>query len=116
MSDPKSLCMNSRYSHTPSRAQSALIHRGPQAVSSAPHVSAPLHAPNAALLIDFDNVTMGIRSDLGKELRSLLSSEIIKGKVAVQRAYADWRRYPQYVVPLTEASIDLIFAPAYGAS
>ena len=46
----------------------------------------------------------------------LLSSEIIKGKVAVQRAYADWRRYPQYVVPLTEASIDLIYAPAYGAS
>ena len=59
---------------------------------------------------------MGIRSDLGKELRSLLSSEIINGKVAVQRAYADWRRYPQYIVPLSEASIDLIFAPAYGSS
>ena len=83
---------------------------------TAPHVGAPIHAPNAALLIDFDNVTMGIRSDLGKELRTLLSSEIIKGKVAVQRAYADWRRYPQYIVPLSEASIDLIFAPAYGSS
>ena len=59
---------------------------------------------------------MGIRSDLGKELRNLLSSDIIKGKVAVQRAYADWRRYPQYIVPLAEASIDLIFAPAYGSS
>ncbi len=75
-----------------------------------------MHAPNAALLIDFDNVTMGIRSDLGKELRTLLGSEIIKGKVAVQRAYADWRRYPQYIVPLAESSIDMIFAPAYGAS
>ena len=85
-------------------------------MTAAAHVSAPIHAPNAALLIDFDNVTMGIRSDLGKELRSLLSSEIIKGKVAVQRAYADWRRYPQYIVPLSEASIDLIFAPAYGSS
>jgi uncharacterized protein (TIGR00288 family) len=84
-------------------------------MSSVAHVP-PIHAPNAALLIDFDNVTMGIRSDLGKELRSLLSSEIIKGKVAVQRAYADWRRYPQYIVPLSEASIDLIFAPAYGSS
>ena len=73
-------------------------------------------APNAALLIDFDNVTMGIRSDLGKELRNLLGSDIIKGKVAVQRAYADWRRYPQYIVPLSESSIDLIFAPAYGSS
>ena len=84
--------------------------------AAAPQYAAPIHAPNAALLIDFDNVTMGIRSDLGKELRSLLSSEIIKGKVAVQRAYADWRRYPQYIVPLSEASIDLIFAPAYGSS
>jgi uncharacterized protein (TIGR00288 family) len=101
----------------PSRSQSALVHRGPGA-HSAPHPATATHhhAPNAALLIDFDNVTMGIRSDLGKELRSLLSSDIIKGKVAVQRAYADWRRYPQYIVPLTEASIDLIYAPAYGSS
>jgi uncharacterized protein (TIGR00288 family) len=75
-----------------------------------------MHAPNAALLIDFDNVTMGIRSDLGNELRTLLGSDIIKGKVAVQRAYADWRRYPQYIVPLAESSIDMIFAPAYGSS
>src|SRR5512146_2337169 len=78
--------------------------------------SPPVHAPNAALLIDFDNVTLGIRSDLTKELRTLLNSDIIKGKVAVQRAYADWRRYPQYIVPLSEASIDLIFAPAFGTS
>src|SRR6266581_3185796 len=110
--------MNSpRTPRTIPRIQSALIHRGPQAMVAAPHaLPTPLHAPNAALLIDFDNVTMGIRSDLGKELRSLLSSEIIKGKVAVQRAYADWRRYPQYVVSLSESSIDLIFAPAFGSS
>ena len=67
-------------------------------------------------MIDFDNVTMGIRSDLQTELKRLLQSEIIRGKVAVQRAYADWRRYPQYIVPLSESSIDLIFAPAYGSS
>ncbi len=73
-------------------------------------------APNAALLIDFDNVTMGMRSDLSKDLRKLLESDMIKGKVTVQRAYADWRRYPQYIVPLSENSIDLIFAPAYGSS
>jgi uncharacterized LabA/DUF88 family protein len=108
--------MNHRHPRRePSRSQSALVHRGPGA-HSAPQVAPVHHAPNAALLIDFDNVTMGIRSDLGKELRNLLSSDIIKGKVAVQRAYADWRRYPQYIVPLTEASIDLIYAPAYGSS
>ncbi len=110
--------MNSRHSRSPTR-----VGERPHSPRSAgddradrPVRPAPIHAPNAALLIDFDNVTMGIRSDLGKELRSLLSSDIIKGKVAVQRAYADWRRYPQYIVPLAESSIDLIFAPAYGSS
>jgi uncharacterized protein (TIGR00288 family) len=84
----------------------------------APHQGDPSrsHSPNAALLIDFDNVTMAIRSDLGKELKALLRSDVIRGKVAVQRAYADWRRYPQYIVPLSEASVDLIFAPAYGTT
>jgi uncharacterized protein (TIGR00288 family) len=81
------------------------------------HLSqAAVHAPNAALLIDFDNVTLGVQKDLTKELRTLLNSDIIKGKVAVQRAYADWRRYPQYIVSLSESSIDLIFAPAFGST
>ena len=104
--------------HAAPRAPIAPIHRGPQALpQSAQNYGSPFqHAPNAALLIDFDNVTMGIRSDLAGELRSLLGSEIIKGKVAVQRAYADWRRYPQYIVPLAESSIDMIMAPAYGSS
>jgi uncharacterized LabA/DUF88 family protein len=113
--------MNPRTSRNgPTRSGAALIHRGPQALSASHAASAnyvpPMHAPNAALLIDFDNVTMGIRSDLGNELRTLLGSDIIKGKVAVQRAYADWRRYPQYIVPLAESSIDMIMAPAYGSS
>jgi uncharacterized protein (TIGR00288 family) len=86
----------------------------------APHRGGPGHAGpdslHAALLIDFDNVTMGMRSDLSKELKHLLDSDVIKGKVSVQRAYADWRRYPQYIVPLSENSVDLIFAPAYGSN
>ena len=87
--------------------------------SRAPHrpaASVDAHTPHAALLIDFDNVTMGIRSNLGQELRKLLDSDMIRGKVSVQRAYADWRRYPQYIASLSEASIDLIFAPAYGST
>ncbi|HEY0241055.1 MAG TPA: NYN domain-containing protein, partial [Gemmatimonadaceae bacterium] len=99
----------------------APIHRGPQAVTHSASASSSVphqihHAPNAALLIDFDNVTMGIRSDLQTELKNLLASDIIKGKVSVQRAYADWRRYPQYIVPLAESSIDMIMAPAYGSA
>ena len=101
----------SQHSTRPGRVVVAPVHRGPQA-----ETPGHPHAPNAALLIDFDNVTMGIRSDLQTELRNLLNSSIISGKVAVQRAYADWRRYPQYIVPLSESSIDLIFAPAYGSS
>ena len=113
--------MNARQPrHAVPRAPIAPLHRGPQAlppsVATATYGAPMQHAPNAALLIDFDNVTMGIRSDLAAELRSLLSSDIIKGKVAVQRAYADWRRYPQYIVPLAESSIDMIMAPAYGSS
>jgi uncharacterized protein (TIGR00288 family) len=109
--------MKPRYSHiAANRAPVAPMHRGPQATNPNALNGPLVHAPNAALLIDFDNVTMGIRSDLQTELRNLLSSDIIHGKVAVQRAYADWRRYPQYIVPLSEASIDLIFAPAYGSS
>jgi uncharacterized protein (TIGR00288 family) len=105
--------------HAP-RGPVAPVHRGPQATSPSAaalsNYSQHSQAPNAALLIDFDNVTMGIRSDLQTELKNLLSSDIIKGKVAVQRAYADWRRYPQYVVPLAESSIDMIMAPAYGSA
>ena len=112
--------MNSRYQRPgATRGPVAPMHRGPQAMAPgafAAQGGSAYHAPNAALLIDFDNVTMGIRSDLQSELRNLLSSDIIQGKVSVQRAYADWRRYPQYIVPLSESSIDLIFAPAYGSS
>src|SRR5258707_4752818 len=79
----------------------------------APYKEPPAHAPNAALLIDFDNVTMGIRSDLQSELRRLLQSDIIKGKVAVQRAHADWPRYPPDVGAPAHASIGHDCAPAY---
>src|SRR5687767_9082960 len=108
----------SRTAPTGPRRPIAPIHRGPQAMPQQ-HTSGTHtihHAPNAALLIDFDNVTMGIRSDLQTELKNLLASDIIKGKVSVQRAYADWRRYPQYIVPLAESSIDMIMAPAYGSA
>jgi len=77
----------------------------------------PVRASSSvALLIDFDNVTVAMRSDLSKELKTLLESDVVPGKITVKRAYADWRRYPQYVVPLSEASVELIFAPAYGSS
>jgi uncharacterized protein (TIGR00288 family) len=92
------------------------FHRGGAPVPASPGMQQPRVARSAALLIDFDNVTLGVHTDLGRELKTLINSEVFRGKIAVRRAYADWRRYPNYVVPLTEASIDLIFAPAYGSS
>jgi hypothetical protein len=54
----------------------------PNPYTRAPHQGGvgPLapEAPHAGLLIDFDNVTMGMRSDLSKELKTLLESDIIK--------------------------------------
>ena len=79
-----------------------------------PEAPATSQAPNAALLIDFDNVTLGIQSDLARELRALIQSDALGRHVTIQRAYADWRRFPQYLVPLTEASVELISAPAVG--
>jgi len=78
--------MNIRHQRSSSlRVPVAPLHRGPQAAAhAAAGIATPHAAPNAALLIDFDNVTMGIRSDLQTELRNLLSSDIISGKVAVQ--------------------------------
>ena len=110
--------MHNRYSRPPAAPGRSVapFHRGPSAQPASSGNSFPQGAPNAAMLIDFDNVTMGIRSDLELGLKNLLASDVIKGKVSVRRAYADWRRYPQYIVPLTESSIDLIFAPAYGSA
>ena len=105
-----------RQNRTPARGQLVQQSRSPQPHTPQPAPPVYPAAPNAALLIDFDNVTMGIRSELATELKSLLSSDVVKGKIAIRRAYADWRRYPQYVLPLTETSIDLIYAPAYGSA
>ncbi|HKC46439.1 MAG TPA: NYN domain-containing protein [Gemmatimonadales bacterium] len=75
-----------------------------------------MEAPPAALLIDFENVTVGVRSSLTDELSRLLKSEIVRGEVAVQRAYADWRRFPQFIGPLAETPVELVFAPSYGSA
>ena len=69
---PRPSAMRAPAGHAPSgSAASALIYRGPQANPTL-HAGPPVHAPNAALLIDFDNVTMGIQKDLHAELKALL--------------------------------------------
>ena len=113
--------MNSRTSRNgPSRSGAALIHRGPQALS-APHAASANYGRRCTPRTPPSSST-STTSRWGSAPTSARSSgpssarDIIKGKVAVQRAYADWRRYPQYIVPLAESSIDMILAPAYGSS
>ena len=67
-------------------------------------------------IVDKTSLRHKLHPGAGGPKHAFLNRDIIKGKVAVQRAYADWRRYPQYIVPLSESSIDLIFAPAFGVS
>src|SRR5512143_2485442 len=107
---PRRRCSGPRH-HTHTMATQAHAHL-PRPAFKEP----PTHAPNAALMIDVDNVTMGIRSGLQSELKRLLQSDIIRGKVAAQRAYAVWRRSPQYIVPLEESSIVLLCVPVDGSS
>ena len=95
----------------------APFHRGPQAVSplTSPTAAPLAHAPNAALLIDFDNVTMGIRSDLQGELNSLLSSDIVKGKVihvGKDNVVVDIGYKSEGVIPVSELSIRRSINPA----
>ena len=120
---PAEKFMNGRHPRTPasspaSRTQGALIHRGPGAIAATPlprsSASSTRPTPRCSSISTTSRWAFAPISE--RSCAALLSSDIIKGKVAVQRAYADWRRYPQYIVPLSEASIDLIFAPAYGSS
>jgi hypothetical protein len=62
------------------------------------------HGPDAALLVDFGNVP-------GADVTRLAEWDRIRGRLGVQRAYADWRRYGQFVGPLSEAMVELVFAP-----
>ena len=63
-----------------------------------PNVAPPAHAPNAALLIDFDNVTMGIRSDLQEELKNLLSSlEVVPSKATLLSLLTDPTQFEKLI-------------------
>ena len=91
----------------------APLHRGPQAMSAGVNV----HAPNAALLIDFDNVTLGIRSDLTKELRTLLNSPTSsRARSPSSAPTPTGAAIRSTSCRSSESSIDLIFAPAFGSS
>ena len=109
--------MNSRHSRTPTRAQSALIHRGPQAMTAAAHVPradsrAERRAPHR-LRQRHDGDPLRPRKGASKP--PLVGDHQGQGRRPARlRRLASLSRSTSS--RSSEASIDLIFAPAYGSS
>ena len=66
-----------------------------------------------ALFIDFENLALGVREAKYKklEIHLVLERLVEKGKLVVNRAYADWGRYADYKREFHEAAIELIEVP-----
>jgi uncharacterized protein (TIGR00288 family) len=68
---------------------------------------------NLALVIDFDNVALGLKPATKKkfEVRLVMERLLEKGKIIIKKAYADWGRYPEYKNELHAAGIEMIEIP-----
>ncbi len=76
-------------------------------------MSATPKTQSMALFCDFENVALGVRDakfsafDIGKVLERLL----LKGSIAVKKAYCDWERYKDFKSAMHEAAFELIEIP-----
>ncbi|MDF2441394.1 MAG: hypothetical protein JWN98_2378, partial [Abditibacteriota bacterium] len=66
-----------------------------------------------ALLIDFDNVILGI-DDPGFDVEIVVNALRARGIVVLGRAYGDWYRHNRHRRKLMEQGIDLIETPVFG--
>lgn len=64
-----------------------------------------------ALLMDFENIVLGLPSNAKFRPKAILSRVLDLGKVVIKRAYADWSRYDNYKVKLHELGFDLMEIP-----
>jgi uncharacterized LabA/DUF88 family protein len=68
---------------------------------------------NMALFCDFENIALGVKDakyakfDIQKVLERLL----LKGSIAVKKAYCDWERYKEFKGVMHEAAFELIEIP-----
>jgi len=69
-----------------------------------------------AVLIDFENLALGLKSKRKKNLdiQKILERLVEKGKIIVKKAYADWSTYEEYKRMLHEAAIELTEIPHRG--
>ncbi len=64
-----------------------------------------------ALLLDFDNIALGLPSGKRFEAKKVLSRVLDLGKVVIKRAYADWSRFDKDKTRLHELGFDLLEIP-----
>ncbi len=66
------------------------------------------------LLIDFDNIFLGLKDTEFKkfEITLVLERLLEKGRIIVKKAYADWEHFKDYKRLLHEAAVDLMDIPA----
>ncbi|GMW03375.1 MAG: hypothetical protein AMXMBFR84_45090 [Candidatus Hydrogenedentota bacterium] len=68
---------------------------------------------NMALFCDFENIALGVRdADFAKfDIAVVLERLLLKGKIAVKKAYCDWARYKDFKSAMHEAAFELIEIP-----
>lgn len=67
-----------------------------------------------ALFLDFENLAIGAREDLGGlkfDLRPVADALAERGRVVVRRAYADWNLFEEFRGMLTEHHVEMIEMP-----
>ncbi len=82
-------------------------------VYALPEAASAADERKIAMLVDLENVALGVRDSEIKKLDVTLILERLleKGKIIVKKAYADWERYSDFKRPFHEAAIELIDIP-----
>lgn len=73
-----------------------------------------LQVPRIALLIDFDNVILGVEEPPGFDIELVVKALRSRGNVVLGRAYGDWYRHNRHRRKLMEHGIELVETPAFG--
>lgn len=73
-----------------------------------------LQGPRIALLIDFDNVILGVDDPPGFDAELVMNALRSRGVVVLGRAYGDWYRHNRHRRKLMEQGIELVETPAFG--
>lgn len=72
-----------------------------------------LGGPRIALLIDFDNVILGV-DEPGFDAELVVNALRERGTIVMGRAYGDWYRHNKHRRKLMEQGLELVETPAFG--